>query len=320
MLIRIPKSWELPERAVTDEALFRGRRQLMKGLAAGTILTAVPGVSLAAGKADPSAHLYPAARNPGYTNAGRPITDEALSSTYNNFYEFGSHKKISKEANRKLKIRPWEVLIDGMVEMEQTLAIDELLAKVQLEERVYRHRCVEAWSMVVPWSGFPMRQLVQLAKPTSGAKYIEMQTFNDPGMAPGMKQFWYPWPYREGLTMAEANNDLSFLVTGVYGKPAAPQFGAPLRLAVPWKYGFKSIKSIVRFTFTDKRPKPFWETVQASEYGFWANVNPEVTHPRWSQATERTLSGGRIKTVIYNGYGDQVAGLYADIKGEKLFM
>jgi len=323
MLIRIPKSWQLPEREATDEAMFNSRRQLLKGVAAGSILasTGVPGLAQAATAAkDPSGHLYPAKKNMRYLDAGRPLTKEELASTYNNFYEFGSHKQISRVAQEKLKVRPWEVVINGMVEKDLKFSIDELLAKMPLEERVYRHRCVEAWSMVVPWSGFPLKSLVELARPTSGAKYLEMQTFNDPKMAPGLKQFWYPWPYREGLTMAEATNELAFMVTGVYGKPAAPQFGAPLRLAVPWKYGFKSVKSIVRFTFTDKRPKTFWETIQSSEYGFWANVNPEVPHRRWSQATERTLNGGRIDTQLYNGYGDQVAGLYKDIKDEMLFM
>ena len=208
-----------------------------------------------------------------------------------------------------------------MVENEFTIGIDDLLAKVSLEERVYRHRCVEAWSMVAPWTGFPLRALVELAKPLSSAKYIEMATFNKPEMAPGQRQFWYPWPYLEGLTIAEAANDLAFMVTGAYGKPLAKQHGAPLRLAAPWKYGFKSVKSIDRFTFTDKRPKTFWEEVQGREYGFWANVNPEVPHPRWSQATERVLgTNDRIPTVIYNGYGEFVAQLYDGMEGERLFM
>ena len=175
--------------------------------------------------------------------------------------------------------------------------------------------------MIAPWAGFPLRALVELAKPLSGARYVEMATFNKPEMAPGQRQYWYPWPYVEGLTMAEATNDLAFMVTGAYGKPLAKQHGAPLRLAVPWKYGFKSLKSIDRLTFTDKRPKTFWEEVQGREYGFWANVNPEVSHPRWSQATERVLGmDGRIPTVIYNGYGEFVAHLYDGMEGERLFM
>ncbi len=267
---------------------------------------------------DPSANLYPVPRNDKYT-VKRDLTPEKISTTYNNFYEFGSQKTIS-EAAQALKIRPWTVKIDGMVEKEMEIGIDDLLSKMQLEERLYRHRCVEAWSMVVPWSGFPLKDLVKLAAPTSGAKYLVMQTFEDKAVAPGQKQFWYPWPYTEGLTMEEATNDLTFLVTGMYGKPVSKQNGAPLRLATPWKYGFKSVKSIDRFTFTDKRPETFWEKLNSDEYGFWANVNPEVDHPRWSQATERDIgTGDRVPTEIYNGYGDYVANIYKNIKGEALY-
>ena len=328
MLIKIREGWELPEAAATPEDAFLDRRRLMKGLAAGGILA---GAGLlvrpasaetqwaAAQRDDPSFGLYPVARNPKY-RVERDVTDEKVNGTYNNFYEYGSNKEIWRSA-QKLEIRPWEIRIEGMVEKEFTIGIDDLLAKVSLEERVYRHRCVEAWSMIAPWSGFPFRALVDLAKPLSGARYVEMATFNKPEMAPGQRQYWYPWPYVEGLTMAEATNDLAFLVTGAYGKPLAKQHGAPLRLAVPWKYGFKSLKSIDRFTFTDKRPKTFWEEVQGREYGFWANVNPEVPHPRWSQATERVLGmSGRIPTVIYNGYGEFVAQLYDGMEGERLFM
>ena len=176
-----------------------------------------------------------------------------------------------------------------MVEKPQEIDIDDLLKKVQLEERLYRLRCVEAWSMAIPWSGFPMAKLVELAKPLSSAKYVRMETFHDPKIAPGQRQTWYPWPYVEGLTIAEATNELAFMVTGAYGKPVPKQMGAPIRLAVPWKYGFKSVKSIVRFTFTDQRPKSYWKSLQGGEYGFWANVNPEVSHPRWSQATEEVI-------------------------------
>ena len=175
--------------------------------------------------------------------------------------------------------------------------------------------------MVVPWTGFPLSALLALAKPKGDAKYIQMQTFMDKAMAPGQRAFFYPWPYTEGLTMAEANNELAFMVTGVYGKPLLNQFGAPLRLAVPWKYGFKSVKSINRITFTAERPKTFWEGLQASEYGFWANVNPAVPHPRWSQASERVLgTDERVPTLIYNGYGAQVADLYKGLEKERLFV
>ena len=328
MLIKIHKGWELPESAATPENVFLKRRQFMKGLAAGSILAGLGPLARPAfaevpwAKAqteDPSFPLYPASRNLRY-RVERDITDEETNGKYNNFYEYGSHKEIWRSA-QKLKVRPWEIRIEGMVEKEFTIGIDDLLSKVALEERVYRHRCVEAWSMIAPWTGFPMKGLVEMAKPLGGAKYVEMATFHKPDMAPGQKQFWYPWPYIEGLTIEEATNVLAFLVTGAYGKPLANQHGAPLRLAVPWKYGFKSVKSIDRFTFTDKRPKTFWEEVQGREYGFWANVNPEVPHPRWSQATERVLgTNGRIPTNLFNGYGEFVAQLYDGMDGERLYM
>ncbi|MDH3662835.1 MAG: protein-methionine-sulfoxide reductase catalytic subunit MsrP, partial [Alphaproteobacteria bacterium] len=267
---------------------------------------------------DPSAGLYPVEQNPAFT-LDRPLSPEEDVLSYNNFYEFGSHKSISASA-QALRIRPWQVRLDGMVENEKTVDVDDLLKAMPLEERLYRHRCVEAWSMAVPWSGFPLKALVDYAKPLGSAKYVIMETFLDPEMAPGQAAGWYPWPYVEGLTIEEATNDLAFIATGLYGKPIPRQNGAPLRLAVPWKYGFKSIKSIVRFSFTETRPKTFWEEIQPAEYGFWANVNPEVSHPRWSQATERVLgSGERVPTLLYNGYAEQVAHLYKDLQGERLF-
>ncbi len=323
MLIKIRKSWELPESEVLSEQSYLGRRDILKSMGIGGLIAAASGIVAprfaGAATSDPSAHLYPVPRNEAYVG-GRPLTPEDVATTYNNFYEFGSHKNIAKAA-QALKIRPWTVQIDGLVEKEQTLDVDDLLSRMQLEERVYRHRCVEAWSMVVPWTGFALKDLVKLAGPTSKAKYLVMQTFEDKEVASGQKQFWYPWPYTEGLTLEEATNDLAFMVTGLYGKPLPKQSGAPLRLAVPWKYGFKQIKSIVRFTFTEERPKSFWEELNANEYGFWANVNPEVRHPRWTQATERDLrTGERIPTQMYNGYTDQVADLYKDLgKREILF-
>jgi sulfoxide reductase catalytic subunit YedY len=325
MLIRSPRGWEIPERDATPESVFHDRRRLAKAIAAGPILLgAAPALSLVGGvakaaEADPSAGLYPVKRNTRYT-LDRDITDERIVTTYNNFYEYGSHKQIWQAA-QKLKLRPWTVTIDGMVEKKLTLDIDDLLKRMPLEERLYRHRCVEAWSIAVPWSGFPLKALVDLARPKSGAKYVAMRTFLDKKNAPGQRQFWYPWPYLEGLTIEEATNELAFIATGAYGKPIPKQNGAPLRLAVPWKYGFKSIKSIVSFTFTDKRPKSFWQEVLGEEYGFWANVNPQVDHPRWSQATEKLLgTGKRVPTLLYNGYAEYVAGLYKNIQGEELFM
>jgi sulfoxide reductase catalytic subunit YedY len=321
MLIRRRRGWELPESAATDEAVYLDRRRLMKGLAAGPILASglLGGREALADEPDPSAGLYPAKKNPKYT-LDRAITAEKDATTYNNFYEYGTDKDIWQDA-QQLKIRPWTIKIDGMVDKPMTIDIDDLLKKMSLEERLYRHRCVEAWSMAVPWSGFPLAAFVAMANPLGSAKYLQMTTFMDPAMAPGQKQFFYPWPYVEGLTMAEANNELAFLVTGMYGKPVPKQDGAPLRLATPWKYGFKSVKSIVHFEFTDKRPLSYWEQLASNEYGFWANVNPDVPHPRWSQATERVLGADqRVPTQLYNGYGEFVAAMYDGIKGEKLFM
>ena len=284
------------------------------GLAGSGVL----GLPAFAASGDPTADLYPAKRNEAF-RLDRDVTPEAITSDYNNFYEFGTSKSISSAA-RALKPRPWSVKIDGLVEKPTEIAIDDLIRRMPLEERLYRLRCVEAWSMAVPWTGFPLRSLVALAKPTSDAKYVVMKTFQDRSVAPGQRQFWYPWPYTEGLTMAEADNDLAFLVTGVYGKPLGNQYGAPLRLAVPWKYGFKSVKSIASITFASERPKTFWEGLQAGEYGFWANVNPEVSHPRWSQASERVLgTDERRPTLLFNGYGEQVADIYKDLKGERLW-
>ncbi|MDE1172600.1 MAG: protein-methionine-sulfoxide reductase catalytic subunit MsrP [Parvibaculaceae bacterium] len=330
MLVRSKRRWEIPEREATPEHLFLNRRGLLKS--AGLVAAGASALSFgAAGSAfadgamegidpaDKTLGLYPARRNPAFA-LDRAVTPEALTSKYNNFYEFGSSKSIYDEA-QNLKTRPWEITIDGEVDKTITIGIDDLVAKMPLEERLYRHRCVEAWSMAVPWTGFPLKALVDLAQPKSGTKYLQMQTFQDASMAPGQNQFWYPWPYTEGLTMAEATNELAFMATGVYGKPLLKQFGAPLRLAVPWKYGFKSVKSVTRFTFTNDRPTTFWEALGPDEYGFWANVNPDVPHPRWSQASEEVLgTGNRVPTLLFNGYGEEVAALYKDLQGEKLYM
>jgi sulfoxide reductase catalytic subunit YedY len=315
------RGWEIPERLVTPEQVFLSRRGFLTATGAAALL-ASPGLALAqrvADLPDPTADLYPAPHNDKFA-LDRPITDEKVNGAYNNFYEFGSDKAIAARA-QALRLRPWTVKIDGMVEKAQEIGLDDLVRKMPLEERLYRHRCVEAWSMAIPWSGFPLARLVELARPLGSAKYLRMETFQDPTVATGQRAAWYPWPYVEGLTMAEAVNELAFLVTGAYGKPVAKSMGAPLRLAVPWKYGFKSIKSITRFSFVEERPKSFWQALQDSEYGFWANVNPEVSHPRWSQASEKLIGTGESRpTLLFNGYGEYVAHLYKGLEAERLWV
>ena len=300
------KGWEVAERDVTPEHLVVRRRAVL-GAAVGSVL--LPSLARAQG----------APQNPKYT-VDRALTVEKDATTYNNFYEFGTDKSIYRAA-QKLNTSPWSIKIDGMVEKPRTIDLDDLMKAVTLEERVYRHRCVETWAMTVPWTGFPLSALIKMAAPLASAKYVTFETLADAKTMPGLRFGGFDWPYVEGCTMAEATTDLAFLATGMYGKTMPKQDGAPIRLVLPWKYGFKSIKSIVKVGFTDKRPATFWEGLQPSEYGFWANVNPAVPHPRWSQANERLLtSEERVPTRIYNGYGEFVAGLYSDLGNEKLFM
>jgi len=315
MIYTAKRGWELPASATTPEAVFLSRRQTVLGLAA------LGGAALApkwasADETIKTADLYPAKRNDAY-KLDRPITPEKTNQTYNNFYEFSTDKRVDASA---LRIRPWTVTLGGLVEKEKTFDIDDLIRSIGVEERLYRHRCVEAWSMAIPWSGFPLRKLVEMAKPLSSAKYVRFESFLDKKMAPGQRSFM-PWPYVEGLTLAEAANDLAFVATGAYGKPISKVQGAPIRLALPWKYGFKSAKSIVKITFVDTMPETFWANLGPSEYGFWANVNPAVPHPRWSQASETDLTtGDRRPTLLFNGYGDEVAGLYKGLEKEPLYM
>ncbi len=318
MLVKFKSGWELPESAATAETVFMCRRRVLRGLTASVLASAVPLAGASVWAAAPAEELYPFPRNRRY-RVERPLTKEILVTTYNNFYEFGSHKKVYKAA-QKLDIDDWVVAIDGLVEKPRAIGVEDLLRRLPREERVYRHRCVEAWSMTVPWSGFPLRALVEFARPLGSARYLRFESFLDKDAAPGQRQSWFPWPYTEGLTLAEATNELAFMVTGLYGKPLPKQNGAPLRLAVPWKYGFKSIKSIRRISFTAERPRTFWNTINDGLYGFWANVNPEVPFPDWSQATERVLGlDERVPTRLYNGYGARVAHLYADIRDENVF-
>ncbi|MDB2324055.1 protein-methionine-sulfoxide reductase catalytic subunit MsrP [Alphaproteobacteria bacterium] len=315
MLLKSRRSWELPESAATPEDVYLNRRQWLKaagftGLGIGAVLA---GNGLMARSALAAIDGYPFPRNDAY-ELDRAITEEEEATTYTNFYEFGSSKNIWKKTD-KMKADPWAVTIDGMVEKEMTIDAGDLVKMMGgAEERLYRHRCVEAWAMAVPWSGVPLANLMKIANPSKGAKYLRMETFLDPAVAPGQKQSWYPWPYVEGVTIEEANNELAFLATGIYGKPLPNQNGAPIRLVTPWKYGFKCIKSISRFTFTDERPVSFWEQLAGKEYGFWANVNPGIPHPRWPQRTERLLgTGQRVPTQIFNGYREQVEPLYANL-------
>lgn len=318
--------WAMPEREATPESIFMNRRKFLAGSAgvvAGGILGAAGLSKLAEAKAkdpkDMTLDLYPAKRNSAFT-LDRPLTEESVAAKYNNFYEFGGTKTIHRLAQR-LKTRPWEVKVHGLVRKPKTYDIDSLVRSMPLEERLLRFRCVEAWAMAVPWTGFPISALIKAVEPKNNAKFIKMTTFLNRKVAFGQLQIWYPWPYVEGLTIEEGMNEMAMFVTGIYGKPLPKQHGAPIRLITPWKYGFKSIKSIVSIEFTEKRPVSFWEKLSPNEYGFWANVHPQVPHPRWSQASERMLgTDERRPTQIFNGYGKWVADLYPKKKNRTYFM
>jgi sulfoxide reductase catalytic subunit YedY len=307
------KIWNIENQYITDEKIFNSRRKILKNLALGSLFYA--GMSSIPKNVLSQSNLYYPPKVNNLYKVNRPITKESDATTYTNFYEFGSSKNIWRRA-AKLKTSPWTITIDGLVKKPLTIDVDDLLRKIGgIEERVYRFRCVESWSMTVPWSGFSLNKILSLVEPSSDAKFVKFETFYEPDISPGQKQKWYPWPYQEGITIDEAKNDLSFIATGIYGKKLPNQNGAPLRLVVPWKYGFKSIKSIVKISFVSSRPKGLWEKIAPAEYGFWANVNPQISHPRWSQSTEQQLGiEGRVPTVIYNGYGPQVASLYSGLE------
>lgn len=254
-------------------------------------------------------------KNPKYTVSGRPTTQEQYVLHYNNFYEFSLDKQGVSENAKDWTIKDWTLLVGGLVKNPVTLKLDDLYTKFPLEERVYRLRCVEAWSMVLPWIGFPLADVIKAVEPTSECKYVKMTSYENSKIMPNIKALpTYPWPYTEGLTLAEAQHPLVLLAVGLYGKKLAPQNGAPVRLVVPWKYGFKSIKSIAKIEFVKDQPKTLWNELAPDEYGFYANVNPDVPHPRWSQASERVIDGRlipkRIPTLKFNGYEKEVAGLY----------
>jgi len=310
----IRPNWYLPDRSVTPEAIYSNRRRFIKqlglvgacSLSASTIgVTAEPPKAVAKG--------FPFPRNPSH-NPGWRLTLEDVVTSYNNFYEFSLDKDQVRHLTGKFVVSPWSIEVSGLCEKPGILDLDQLLSGLAVEERVYRFRCVEAWAMIVPWTGFPLAELIKKLKPKAEAKFVRFETAHRPAEFPGVtspRTAGYPWPYFDGLTMEEAMNPLTFMATGLYGKPMPKQNGAPVRLVVPWKYGFKSIKSVAKIEFIDKQPKTFWETLSPEEYPFESNVDPKVPHPRWSQATERMIdTGDRVRTQLYNGYAAQVADLY----------
>ncbi len=301
MLVRIRRGWEIPEREATPEHVYLNRRQWLH--AAGILGGSALGLA---------ANPYPAPRNAEFT-LDRPITEEWAATSYNNFYEFDPEDKAAvKRKVAAFQVHPWRIEIRGLVAKPQVLDLDDLLRRMPLEERLYRFRCVEAWSMAVPWTGFPFTALIREVEPKPEARFVRFVTVSRPKEMPGMSQApWYPWPYFEGLRMDEAANPLTFVATGLYGKPLPKQNGAPVRLVIPWKYGFKSIKSVVRIEFVAKQPGTFWSRVAPQEYGFYSNVNPNRPHPRWSQAFERVIpTMERRPTLMYNGYEQWVRHLY----------
>lgn len=314
MLIRTPKDWELPEAIITPERDYelRPRRDFLKTLGVG-----LAGAALGPHHVLATTAGFPTRMNPDYRDPALKSTPYELITSYNNFYEFGPDKADPKpNANKGWKTEPWTVEIAGLVHQPLKIDANDLVAKLGgNEQRVYRFRCVEAWSMVIPWDGFALAKLVALADPKPEARFLRMTTFLDPKSAPGQRQGNLEYPYVEGLRLDEANHELAFIATGIYGKPIPNQNGAPLRLVTPWKYGFKCVKSIVKFEFVARQPRNTWSIMTPQEYGFYANVNPNVDHPRWSQASERVIGGGGIlgsrqKTLMFNGYEKQIAGLY----------
>lgn len=306
--------WFIPEGKATPEKIYNNRREFLRKMGlAGVVWTTAPLLSSAAPSRESAAasKLYPAKRNPEF-NPDWNLTDEKVAASYNNFYEFSLGKDKVKDLVGDFVVSPWSVKVEGLVEKNQALDLDDIVKISPLEERVYKFRCVEGWSMTVPWTGFPLSKLIEKLQPKAEAKFIRFETANRPEQMPGIRQVKnYPWPYFEGLRMDEAMHPLTMVVTGIYGKPLPKQHGAPIRIVVPWKYGYKSIKSVVKMEFISKQPTTFWETLAPDEYPFESNVNPAVPHPRWSQATERVIdTGDRVKTQVYNGYGKYVAKLY----------
>jgi methionine sulfoxide reductase catalytic subunit len=301
---------------ITPEHVYLNRRSFMR--AAGLTSAAALLAACADGEPRNLAEVYSAQEEIGlvtedqFDEFGEPINTYDEITNYNNFYEFSLDKAEVARLARNYPTSPWDVQVGGLVHKPTTFSMEDIERKFPTEERIYRLRCVEGWSMVIPWIGFPLAKLLNEVEPMGDAKYVKFTTAMDREQMPGLRMPLYPWPYVEGLRMDEAMNDLTLMVTGLYGNPVPPQNGAPLRLAVPWKYGFKSIKSIVRIDLVEEEPQSLWMLMAPREYGFYANVNPEVNHPRWSQATERRIGeAGRRETLMFNGYADDVASMYS---------
>jgi methionine sulfoxide reductase catalytic subunit len=311
---------------ITPKALYLSRRDFLKtaGILGGSALLAACAPNIAEPTSGPGEAPATAAPAPVAEGKADELGNTANSyediTNYNNFYEFSTDKQAVAKLSQDFKSTPWSLEVGGLVNNPKTYDIEDLLKLFPQEERIYRLRCVEAWSMVIPWNGFSLASLLQEVEPTSDAKYVRFETLLDPQQMPGVKSPFYPWPYQEGLRLDEAMNELTLLATGLYGEPMPNANGAPIRLVVPWKYGFKSIKSIVKIELVDYQPETLWNTVAPGEYGFYSNVNPEVSHPRWSQSSERRIGDlGRRPTLMFNGYADQVAYLYEGMDLAKFY-
>ena len=335
MLIQIPKSYQLKDNSVTDEKIYNARRKLLKKMGfigAGALLGGAFSRHAHAGFFDDTSEVFKTSKlnfRQDSLNQHLIKTPEPKVISHNNFYEFGTNKTDPQDNAQQFNVNPWQLTISGECDNPITLDYDDLTKTFSLEERIYRMRCVEAWSMVIPWVGFSLAELIKKAAPNSKAKYVAFETLNDPKQMPGQSNRrmggGVQYPYIEGLRLDEALNPLTLMAVGLYGKTLPPQNGAPIRLVVPWKYGFKSIKSIVGIKFVNQLPPTTWNILAPKEYGFYANVNPDVSHPRWSQASERRITTGglfarnRIATLPFNGYGEEVASLYSSMNLRKYF-
>ena len=324
MIVRTKKRWEIPESQVTPRSAWEKRprsglwtrRQALIGATAGLTGCGLSVEGLEVGGIDtglaPYADWFPVPRNEAYEVPERALTNPVSATTYNNFYEFSVNKSTVSQLVGDFEIEPWTIEVGGLRQNGGTFGVEDLFTLFDMEERIYRFRCVEAWAMTVPWSGFQLSRLLEHVEPTSDARYVSFVSANDPVTMPGIDQRpSYPWPYHEGLRIDEAMNELTMLVAGLFGEPLPKQNGAPLRLIVPWKYGYKSIKSVVRIELTAEQPETFWSTLVPDEYPFESNVDPSVPHPRWSQETERLIPGSEeVPTLVYNGYEPEVGHLY----------